>query len=1099
MLRRRVVLMMLQLVSFRATPVLTTVVVFAVHTQVFHRPLSAEVAFASLAYFALLKDGLETIPNQLPSVLGALVSVRRINQYLEEDETTKYDQLLDFNDFGPQSHPYVGFKNASFTYASDEQLAENTAFVLKDLSINFPPGLSIIVGPVGSGKSSLLLSLLGETRRLKGKNYLPAPIARALVPIEEDGLSDTVAYATQTPWLLGTSVKENILFGLPFDEARYKAVLRACALETDLKILEYHDETEVGEKGTALSGGQKARIALARCLYSTARVLLIDDALSALDSSTSEYIYKHYLRGSLVKGRTIIMVTHAVPLCMPGASLVVALDGGKIVAQGPPEKVLSSGLFRNEIQELVKEDTEKHNLPPTIEVLDEGQRRQEAAELKKKLDKKAQFAEEETIAQGAVKLKSYMLYFANFGSNSTLVALLWGTVFVLYFAAQGSNIAATAWLKKWASRDDMAEKSGIEMMNLYSPSLRAVASPENLAHPPMYHVPDAVYARGTVDHAQALGQLSLGTQSKWDDMDESTRYLLVYASLSLLYITLDGIKQLVALSGSVIASGRIYRKLLKAILDATPGFFDRTPVGRIMNRMSKDLEGVDQDCSADLMFLADMVIQTVAILGIVTWGVPKFAFLTIFVFIGYGWIGALYLNSSRDLKRLESVQRSPIYTLIGEILSGNVLIRAYGDAGRFTRHCIRLIDRANKPFYALWLANRWLQLRVDALAALITLVLSIFLIVSPDIDAALAGFVLSYAIMLVNCVLWVVRVYSMCEINLSSLERIDEYLELPSERLGGVQPPAYWPSDKGDIVIDHLGARYSPEFPPVLNDVSITIKAGEKVGICGRTGSGKSSLLLTIFRFLEAEQGKILIDGVDIAKVPLATLRKRLTIIPQQADIFQGTVRSNLDPFNEYQDVELWNALERCRLVSHAEVLAATGRPSTSSAPAPAPAAVAAEADAAETEATEEEETGGAVTITSLDMAVHQGGTNFSQGQRQLLALTRGLLKLRDSRILILDESTASLDAETDAQLQETIRSELGSATLLTVAHRLRTIADYSKVLVLDKGKVLEFASPYELLQDPKSSFHDLAQRSGEFDLLFGMAKAASEKETSRS
>lgn len=1044
----------------------------------------------------MLKDGLETIPNQLPPVLAALVSVRRISQYLRENETTKYDQLLDYENFDGSQHPYVGFEKASFTYADDAQLSEGTAFVLKNLTVSFPPGLSIIVGPVGSGKSSLLLSLLGETRRLQGRNYLPAPIARALVPIDEDGLSDTVAYAPQSPWLLGTSVKENILFGLPFDEGRYKAVLRACALETDLKILEYHDETEVGEKGTALSGGQKARIALARCLYSTARVLLIDDALSALDSSTSEYIYKHYLRGSLVKGRTIIMVTHAVPLTMPGASLVLALEGGKVVAQGPPEKVLESGLFRDEVQELVKEDTDKHNqVAPTIEVLDEGQRRQEAAELKKLLDKKAQFVNEEKIASGSVSAKSYLLYFANFGSSRLVITLLWSTVFVLYFAAQGTNIAATAWLKKWASRDDYAQRSVLQNLLLYSPSLRTIGSPESPAHPPVYHVPDSVYSSRSVSESSVMDQLTFSQQSGWSNMDEATRYLLIYAGLSLLYIFLDLIKQFVALSGSVVASGRIFRQLLRAILQTTPGFFDRTPVGRVMNRMSKDLEGVDQDCSGDLMFLADMVIQTVAILGIVIWGVPKFAFLTVGLFIGFGWIGALYLGASRDLKRLESVQRSPIYTLIGEILSGSVLIRAYGDAGRFTRHCIRLIDRANRPFYALWLANRWLQLRIDALAALITLVLSIFLIITPEIDAALAGFVLSYAIMLVNCVLWVVRVYSMCEINLSSLERIDEYLDLPPERMEGIEPPAYWPSDKGDIVLDHLAARYTPEFPRVLNDVNLTIKAGEKVGVCGRTGSGKSSLLLTIFRFIEPEEGSITIDGLDIRTVPISTLRSRLTIIPQHPDIFQGTVRSNLDPFNQHEDSELWSALERCRLVTQDEINAATGR---SARPIP-PASETPRAEPSATNETtdgDEEGSRGAVTITGLDMPVAQGGANFSQGQRQLLALARGLLKLRDSRILILDESTASLDAASDAQIQQTIRKEMGGATMLVVAHRLRTIADYSKVLVLDKGKVLEYDSPYKLLQDPNSSFHELAVRSGEFDLLFEMAKKADQGET---
>lgn len=778
-------------------------------------------------------------------------------------------------------------------------------------------------------------------------------------------------------------------------------------------------------------------------MYSSARVLLIDDAFSALDASTGEHMYKHYLRGELARGRTIVMVTHAVSLTMPGAVLVVAMEDGQVAVQGPPESVMSSGLFRDEIHELVREDTEHHH-PITIEELEDGQLAHEAAELQKRLAKKAEFKDEEAMAQGAVSVRAYSLWMSNFASNPQRSALVWGSILVLFVAAQSCNIVATAWLKKWAGKDD------------------AATDQEN-----------AQLAPGMLFHSET--------------QDGSVRYLVVYALLSLVYVGLNTLKELAALMGSLVASARIYRQLIKAILRAKPGWFDRVPIGRVMNRVAKDISTVDEGLGANGAFVMDTFLELLAVTVIIAWGSPILAVFSLFTLIGFGAIGALYLHSAQDYKRLESVQRSPLYTLLGDILSGNILIRACGDTGRFTQQCIRLIDQANRPFHALWLANRWLSARISMMSSLITFTVSVVLILTPSVDAAQAGFVLSYAILLVDSVFWFVRLYAGFSVNMASVERIDEYLSLPSENDGGVEPPALWPSEQGGIVVDKLSVRYSPELPLVLEDVSLKIKPGEKIGVCGRTGSGKSSLASCLFRFLEAESGQIVIDGIDIASVPLATLRKRLTVISQQNDIFQGTVRSNLDPFNEYEDLEVWNALERCRLVTEDEVLAASRQASGLSTPVPGELIHDSESHLEATSPPSSDETRRTV-ITGLDMEVMQAGVNFSQGQRQLLALARGLLKLRDSRILILDESTASLDASSDAKIQQTIRTEMARATMLVVAHRLRSIADFDRVLLLDKGRVVEFASPLQLLQDETSSFHELAMRSGEFDHLLSMA-----------
>ena len=567
-------------------------------------------------------------------------------------------------------------------------------------------------------------------------------------------------------------------------------------------------------------------------------------------------------------------------------------------------------------------------------------------------------------------------------------------------------------------------------------------------------------------------------------------YLLIYLAISATFVVVGVFRDAYEFALSLQASRSIYRKLMGAVLRARPQFFDRTPVGRIMNRLSKDVETVDQEIVVCLLFLLDCTMTCAAILLLICWATPAFAIAALAIIATYYAIGSLYLVSSRDLKRIESVERSPIYTVVGEVLTGCVTIRAFGDAGRFTRHTLRLIDKANRAFFFLWYENRWLSIRVDVAGAFVAFLAAVFLLLRADVEAGLAGFILAYAITFVDSVLWVVRMYTQTEINMNSVERIGEYLELESEKLEGVEPPAYWPSSEGSIVVDNLSVRYTPELPKVLNQVKLEILPREKVGIVGRTGSGKSTLALCFFRFLEAEEGAIIIDGLDISKVPLKTLRQRLTVIPQDAQLFSGTVRSNLDPFNVYEDADLWRALQQCRLASMGTPTASQAVSRAASRPA---------SPGADGEETEEllEVAGRTNVITSLDAPVEQGGRNFSAGQKQLLALARGLLKLKDSRILVLDESTANLDSASDAQIQKTIRQEMApQATIITIAHRIKTIADYDKICVLDKGKVIEFGRPLELMEKEGGVFQSMCEQSGEMEELRRLARGAEERST---
>lgn len=536
-------------------------------------------------------------------------------------------------------------------------------------------------------------------------------------------------------------------------------------------------------------------------------------------------------------------------------------------------------------------------------------------------------------------------------------------------------------------------------------------------------------------------------------------YIMVYVLLCVAFVACDTVRNVLLYYGSLRGARRLFDQLLDRVIHAPMRFFDTTPIGRLLNRFGADMVVIDMQMARTASMMVECITGMVASSIIISAITPQFILVALITgklhtttiiharrdeklnyYISaavYAVVGILYLHSSRELKRLNSISRSPIYSHFTETLTGAVTIRAFSQSRRFLVNMYNKLDEFASPFYTLWMVNRWLLVRMDTAGACMTLGAAILLLKNQDtIDAGMAGISLIYARSFLSHVYWMIRQYTQVEMNLNAVERVQEYLELDQEPQGQSLPPKQWPN-KATLKIRHLDVRYAPHLDPVLCNVSLDIHHKEKIGVVGRTGSGKTTLGLSLFRFLEASTGSIVLDGIDIAHVDIYQLRSRLTMIPQDAALFSGTVRSNLDPCNEHTDTILWRALSRVHMTC---------------------------------------------TIKSLDESVTDGGANWSQGQRQLLCMARALLK--KSPLIVMDEATASIDFDMDAKIQQTIHTEFADSTLICIAHRLHTIIDYDRVLVLDQGRVAEFDTPRQLLSKPNSLFRAMCEQSGDLDTL---------------
>ncbi|KAJ7258427.1 multidrug resistance-associated ABC transporter [Mycena haematopus] len=1085
-------------------PILISIVSFSTYVMLGNQ-LTIGTAFTAIALFGMIRRPLEDLPGFVMVLIQTRVSLNRVSIYLDEAEVSEQVSTLKKDRSGSASieseDDRLGFENASFKWNEVEQALDanqrkdengkrvpsetnsihaaehdtetvaDHRFELKDLSVVFPEGkLTVVTGPTASGKTALLMAALGEMISLPGGRLI---MAKNTNKIDAHGNMHAISYAAQTPWLQHRSIKDNILFGFPFDEARYNEVVECCALRTDFEILEDGDLTEIGDNGISLSGGQKARVALARAVYARTRYVLLDDPLSAVDSHTSRTLYEKCIRGPLLANRTVVLVTHHVQLVLPGAHYLVRMVDGRINKQGTVNELRAQGVLDH-----IAHDAAAEIKKEQLAVAKEPDAKLEGAKQPKKPRK---LVEDEHREIGAVEWRIYSSYLK--ASSYTIWVLLILTIVLL----QLLSVAEKLWIKTWGEAyTDNDKLSVLYGTDSSLPMDRGIRMDAQISRSSTFNL-----------HLSTIEFLNIDWPSA---AKHPLFYVGIYAAIGSAAALVNILMFVLQLTGALRASRTLFKALLETVVHATFRFHDTTPQGRMLNRFGRDFETIDTSLARSMRQVTSFLGGFVADLLTVTVVFPVFLIPASFIGWFYYTFAAEYLNTGRDLRRMESNSRSYIVSDFGELLNGVVTVRAFAAEKRFLDNLHKRIDLPTNMWYTFWMLNRWLVLNFDFLGSLIVLFTSLFSIYFLVDNAGLAGLAITSALSFTVSVFWACRFSISLELDLNAVERVVEYLGLPQEPPAIIEsnrPPAYWPSStKNDslIVAQNLTIKYAPELPAVLQDISFHLKAGERIGLIGRTGSGKSTLAMSILRFTDPSSGRILIDGLDISKIGVEDLRSRLTFIPQDATLFSGTLRQNVDPFNEHDDAACLDVLHRVQMISRSNHASQSTSRAHSNTPSPDPSRPPSVAeieregtvDSLSTAVTDSK------TTVSLDTQVSAGGANFSQGQKQLIAMARALL--RRNSIVILDEATSSVDFETDVKIQTTIREEFTGSLLLTVAHRLNTIIDYDRLLVLDKGKLVEFDTPLRLIEKDGGIFRGMCLKSGHFAELEVSARAKAEQ-----
>ncbi|XP_068578796.1 ATP-binding cassette sub-family C member 2 [Cebidichthys violaceus] len=980
---------------FSCAPALVSLATFAVFVGVSpDNVLTAEKAFTSISLFNILRFPLAMLPMLIAAMVQTSVSRKRLEKFLGGE-----DLESDIVRHDPSFNSAISISDGSFAWEREGEP------LLKNVSMDIKPGrLVAVVGAVGSGKSSLMSALLGEMYSTKG--FI--------------NIQGSLAFVPQQAWIQNATLRDNILFGSSHEESRFQGVIQACALAPDLELLPGGDLTEIGEKGINLSGGQKQRVSLARAAYSQADIYLLDDPLSAVDSHVGKHLFDKVIGpNGLLKDKTRILVTHGVGF-LPYVDEIVVLVDGVVSEVGSYNSLRASrGAFSEFLDTYAKEQSNQTYSEPDhyqdvadVELIPEREdtlpdspledtvsvtlkrensirrsQRNGSVRLRKNssirksdnvsdLKKGQRLIEKETMETGKVKFSVYLQYLRAMGWGYTVM------VFLVYFIQNVAFIGQNLWLSDWTN-------DAVDYYNITYPNWKRDTR---------------VGVFGALGVAQGLF-VFLGT--------------------------------LLLANASVDASRTLHSRLLNNILRVPMVFFDTTPIGRVVNRFAKDIFTVDEAIPQSFRSWLLCLLGVLGTLFVICLATPFFTIIILPLALVYFFVQRFYVATSRQLRRLDSVSRSPIYSHFSETVSGLSVIRAYGHQERFLKHNETTTDENLKSLYPWIVSNRWLAIRLEFLGNLVVFFAALLAVISRDsLDSGLVGLSISYALNVTQTLNWLVRMTSELETNIVAVERVNEYSKLENEAkwVTDTRPPEKWPQ-AGRLQFDNYKVRYRPGLDLVLHGITCDIDSTEKIGIVGRTGAGKSSLTNCLFRIIEAADGHILIDDVDVSTIGLHDLRNRLTIIPQDPVLFSGTLRMNLDPFDKFSDEAIWRVLELSHLKDYV-----AGLPE------------------------------------GLQHEVAEGGENLSVGQRQLLCLARALL--RKSRILILDEATAAVDLETDDLIQNTIRKEFSHCTVLTIAHRLHSIMDSSRVMVLDAGKIVEFDSPSNLLQK-HGHFYAMAKDAG--------------------
>ncbi|CAN8003965.1 unnamed protein product [Ixodes hexagonus] len=904
--------------------------------------LDPSTAFVSLTLFNQLQFPMFIIPDFISNAVQTRVSMMRICKFLlsSEVEDLSVGRLPDEGDA-------VSVKNATLSWSKDGAPA------LSNINLTVKTGqLIAVVGPVGSGKSSLLSALLGNLRVCSGS---------------VDCIT-SVAYAPQCPWIQNQTIRDNVLFTSTYDAELYEMVLKACCLERDLEILPGGDLTEIGEKGINLSGGQKQRVSLARAAYQQKDLYLFDDPLSAVDAHVGASLFKDLIgpRGML-KETTRILVTHNLAV-LNEVDYIVVMQEGSIVESGTFEDLkqegsVLSGLLKN-FSKRVRKLTE--NDDTSTDTDDESGPDEE--ELKTSL------VEKETVEEGSISLQVYLTYIRHAGPLLLFAILLYAV-----YRAIGAYMGV--WLSEWTN-DSL--------------------------------LPDVA-----------------------QDVSLRTYRIEVYVLLCACQAVANFFAVATLWKVALSASTTLHQLMLDGVMRAPLSFFDATPSGRLLNRFGKDVDQLDVQLPTAAHCTLDFLLIFFSSLVLICINLPIYILIVIPVITGLLVLRQVYVVPFRQVKRLETVTRSPVNNHFSETVTGLSSIRGYGVQRIFLRDNDIKVDIMQNCTVNSLHFDFWIEVWMEVASEVLLLSMLLLVVTNRDkIDPGVAGLLVSYMLNAISPFNYLIFYSTELEATLVSAERLDEYRRLTPEApwTTDLRPDPQWPGS-GALSFKSYSTRYREGLDLVLRDIDLDVQPGEKIGIVGRTGAGKSTITLSLFRIVEAAAGKIVVDDVDIAALGLHDLRSRITIIPQDPVLFHGTLRFNLDPAGQHDTEELWSALDRSHL---GDVFR---------------------------------------NCSGLDFEVAEGGLNLSVGQRQLVCLARAVL--RKTKILVLDEATASVDMKTDLLVQKTLREVMSDCTVLTVAHRLHTVLTSDRVVVMDQGRVVEVGSPAELLADATSLFYAMAREAG--------------------
>jgi ATP-binding cassette subfamily C (CFTR/MRP) protein 1 len=990
--------------------------------------LHPSTVFAALALFNQLRFPLYFLPVTLSSLAEGKPSIDRLSNFFAAEEVVPYVQRANH---APRDYPEdvaASISAGAFTWVAPPlagHVSQPQTPLLHGIELEVKKGeLVAIIGEVGSGKSSVLSALLGEMRHVFGTIYTQG----------------SLAFVPQSPWIPNDTVRGNILFGSKYDAEKYAKVVETCGLTRDLGLLEFGDETEIGEQGINLSGGQKQRLSIARALYKSADLFLLDDPLSALDAQVAQDVFEKCVQGAMAeRGATRVLVTNQLQF-LPRVDRVIMMgrlpgvDGSTIVDQGTYEELISRG----------------HDLKAAVGAHDEE--------------------EDVAIADGHAPSAVAMPSLSHL-EEELVEAVVLPSVdpsSPVEEPSPPSDAPPPSPIKKGRGRaggglmSDEDRATGAVARSVYTSYLSSAAKPMVLG------MLGCLFLVSNTAVQLQQWVVSFWTSDPGYVLHPLRFYLAGVTGTAAVVASLTHLRTVFAYTLGIRAARRMHRTMLQRVLHAPVSFFDSTPVGRIVQRFSKDTDSIDQSLVGQLIMLINAIMGMVGSLGAIMVATPPFALVV-------GPLAAIYIRMmnyfrpvARELQRLDSITRSPVYAHFGETLGGLTAIRAFGHTPRFARTNEMLLNANLAAYLTKKAADRWLNVRLELMGNVVVLMsglLCVQIARGGRFVPGLAGLAITNALSVTGLLNWVVRCYSETEAMMTGVERVlytsrETVQEAPhavnchkkSSRMGigdelsgtagsTVADHTECPDDdmllqtgwpwEGAIEFRGVNMRYRSDVGLALKDVDLAIRPGEKVGIVGRTGSGKSSLNKVLFRIVEPETGTILLDGVDCGRVGLGALRSRLTIIPQDPVLFSGTLRTNLDPFGDHSDEEIWDALDAAKLGAIARALQ-----------------------------------GG------LSHPIAEYGENFSVGQRQLICLARALL--RRTRVLLLDEATSSIDYSTDKTIQEAISVAFENCTVLTVAHRLETIRNSDRVLVMDDGKVVEFAPPDELASNPNSRFAQL-------------------------